>query len=288
MPPSRIRRAALGAAFCALPVLGTAAPGATAEATYSGSVRFVAFGREHAIGARFGRGTVDVASGCYPPVGEHCCFGNVPRSTGGPALRDSAAGTISVTRSGAAIGTLQRLPAGEYSRLYLGGGENLAISNVYWSGGDTLGVRASGGAIVAFDGSIVAPPPVTGLSPAVSMRRRLGPGPQPSPAAPTPVRVDAPLTVSWKPAPGFTLEVTVSGLHGSTFCSVPDDAGTLEIPAGLLLYYNSGDRGTIVVTRLAKSEPQHPPSNASIVFEVSDTIVGPVIFTGTNVPHSAY
>jgi len=282
------RRRVLATILCALPALGTAAPGAAADAPYSGSVRFSAVGREHSISARFGTGTVDVASSCRPPVGEHCCFGAAPRSTGGPAFHDSDAGTILITRSGAAIGSIHRLPAGEYSRLYLGGGENLAISNVYWGSGDTLGVRASGGVIAPFDGSIVAPPAVEGLSPAVSMHRRLGPGPPASPIAPTPVHVDAALTVSWKPAPGFTMEVTVAGTQGSTFCTVPDDAGTVEIPAGLLLYYKSGDRGTIVVTRLARSEPQHPPSNASVIFEVSDTIVGPVIFTGTNVPHSAY
>jgi hypothetical protein len=228
---------------------------------------------------------VEAASSCLPPVGQQCCFGGLPRGPSEPPARDTDAGTISITRSGTAIGDLRRLGAGQYSRLYLGGGENLAASNVHWGGGDTLGVHASGGAIAPFDGSIVAPPPVTGLSPAVSMRRRLGPGPQPSPAPSTPVRVDAPLTVSWKPAPGFTMEVSVTGPHGSTFCSVPDDSGTLEIPAGLLLYYNSGDRGTIAVTRLGTSAPQYPPANASIVLEVSETVVGPAIFTGTKIPH---
>jgi hypothetical protein len=151
------------------------------------------------------------------PIMGSCCYlpADLPMEAGVPA--SLSAGTITVADNDAGFGVLQ-LQQGTYVF-------GLASVSRGWMPGDVLGITAAGGVVPAFSGSVLAPPPLEGVTPSLTGLT---------------ISLSGDLTVSWTPSPGVPSRVLLdvfaaqAATSAVAKCVVDDSAGTLTIPAGIL------------------------------------------------------
>jgi hypothetical protein len=157
---------------------------------------------------------------CYRPSSEALTDGN--------AAPPTLAGTIVESIDNTAIADLVPGGVGGYS----------VANNLAWMPGDTLAIRATGGAIHSFTGSVAAPAPIVGLSLTESN--------------PVQVPTSADLAVSWTAGNATTVSLVVygpadlSGATDSIACFVDDSAGTVTVPTALLAHMPVGDASWFV------------------------------------------
>ncbi len=131
------------------------------------------------------------------------------------------------------------------------------VPELKWNGGDTLDVAASGGATIgAFIGSVVAPSPLTAVTPKLDYLA--------TQKTPLEIPLAKAFVVSWNPdtkTSGTTqLHVTAAGdttSRGDIICTVKDSTGMATVPAALVAKYNSGDQGAVFLIRQVAASPLH-------------------------------
>jgi hypothetical protein len=211
----------------------------TSTLQYVGTVGFTRSDGQYDVGASFfpnpaASPVADAASTGTCAAGSTCCYypPNVPVDAGAPIAIH--AGTIVATDGSSPLATLAPADAGA---------AYATASSQVWQAGDTLSVTATGGDVDPFSGSVVAPPPIAGLSPSLS--------------ATVDVSVSADWSVSWSPAAlsGSQLVLTLSASSGAPEpggvieCLAADSTGAMVVPAALLGLLGTGSNASLAISR---------------------------------------
>lgn len=165
-------------------------------------------------------------TGCPGTQVGSCCF--VPRGGSScPFPGTVSAGNITLSKGGTQIAQLTF--ANGYDD------DTSTTPALTWQPGDTLAVSAAGsaGAVAAFSGSVVAPAPLTGVTPAVTGNVTI------------PKASD--FVIHWTPGSGTaTVQLFLEdvGLNGIA-CNVPVTAGSLTVSSSLIA--NLGSSGSILL-----------------------------------------
>jgi hypothetical protein len=190
-------------------------------------------------------GTVS-GSCCYEPPVTSLGDGGIPTLY--------AAGDISVTASGAPIGTVS-FSSGHYAL-------SSSPSTFSWKPGDLLGVSAAGSTVDRFSASVQAPGLISGLSPALSL------------TSPIAITLASGWTVAWTKdtASGETMIVTVTPAggppRGEISCSVPDSAGTVSVPANLLANFAGASAARVIAVRYAGTSAADANATVAVLAQV--------------------
>ncbi|MHB1845450.1 MAG: hypothetical protein ACYCWW_11520 [Deltaproteobacteria bacterium] len=243
---------------------GPIAPPST-SGPYVGTVTLAASPTSNGVLANFTTPTFAPAAGSCPgTMQDGCCVYAQPQidiPAGGVEPVTVSAGTLTIVDGSQPIGSFEFASFG-YVPL------SSAVSpTLFWKSGDGLGVAASGGVVTPFSGSVVAPPPFEGVSPALS------------PSGQLLILLASDLTVTWSPPPLASGEVTAELFDVAGFyvdCAAQDSAGSLTFPASTFGGIASGDTGTLTLTRTATAAVA--ASNATVTLTAEATAVGNVSF----------
>jgi hypothetical protein len=136
-------------------------------------------------------------------------------------------------------------------------------NSLAWMPGDTFSVRATGGAIHAFTGSVVAPAPIAGLSLSASISVR--------------VPMSSDLAVSWTAGNATTVSLVVYGpvdptgaTDSNIACFVDDSAGAMTVPTALLAHMPGGS-GSWFVWRMNTATTTCDNAAIGLLAEVEST-----------------
>jgi hypothetical protein len=188
-------------------------------------------------------------SGCPGTQVGSCCF--VP--AGGPSCPfpdESNAGTITIARNGTQIAQLT------FDKSY--DADTSSTPGLTWQPGDTLSVTAAGsaGGVGAFSGSVVAPAPLSGITPALS--------------GTVAIQKAQDFVIHWTPGSGtataqlFLSDVRLNGIS----CTVPVTAGSITVASSLLSLL--GGSGSIILSPLNATSVTG--ANAAVRLEADSTI----------------
>ena len=193
-----------------------------------------------------------------------CCYTPPSSSGSGSTLTFVSAGDIVIKDGSNSIVTMSPSTQGGVMDVYSTSSQQ--APSFQWSGGDTLTFTASGAAVNAFSGSVVAPALMQDISPAFST------------TTPTMVSASSDFTVTWTAGnTGAASGIFVGAMKGMTgdgsiSCNSMDSAGSITVPQALLANLTSGDDLTIVLTRLV-SKPV-TTGNVSVIIGVSAETLG--------------
>jgi hypothetical protein len=191
--------------------------------------------------------------GCtdVPLASGSCCFlAGVTSGVGGG--RDGvSAGSIAISRNGAALGQLSFGPGG-YDPL-----QDPPTATLAWTAGDTLQVAATGDVVDPFTGSVVA----AGLPEILSL-----PEPHGSVLSMSVAEASSkPTFYTWAPAGpsgAKVLLVLVDEGTGTLKCLADDAAGVLTLPPDLVgPNFRAGDSGYLYIGRVLSGQA---PENADV------------------------
>ena len=206
---------------------------------YEGSIIFeaVVFGDYNAV-AGFSPTSTPAACPSENARGNCCYFAVDAGAISEPYSGDISAGTLALEDGNVALASMPFQGSG-----YTPVGGISAPTSFSWSPGDTLGVIAGGdlSGVASFSGTIVAPAPLSGVSPAFSTLSSLSRA------------VD--FDLSWTATNSGTVTLVIfaaaplSGSpDGEIVCSGSSASGTLAVPAALLGKFPSGDTAHLELT----------------------------------------
>ncbi len=183
-----------------------------------------------------------------------CCYyalaPDAGPSRGATTVPQVSAGTLTLGQGSAVLGVLVFDAGYPILSFAVHPGELLSVSAT----GDPAGVAA-------FEGTLVAPGPFTGLAPAEA-------------ATPLSVPRSQDFTLAWDPGEaGSTVTLLLADSParqaggqsiGEIVCTAEDSAGTLTVPATLLGHFGAGDPGTWAIRRRVTGAWSRPPANAAV------------------------
>lgn len=188
----------------------------------------------------------------------NCCASSQPQidiPTGGVAPITVSAGTIAIDLGGAPLG---RFGFAGIGYVPLSSAESDALA---WNPGDTLAVSATGGQVVAFEATIVAPPAFASVTPDLEITSQVV------------VRLAQDFTVSWTPPAQAMGDVTLELFDPLGFyldCTAPDAAGSLTVPAAALGNFVAGDNGSVTLARSSTVQIQAGDSSVAVTAQATD------------------
>jgi len=195
---------------------------------------------------------------CSSPLTGKCCLIDLP--SGSPPPQTSlSAGPISISDGADPIGIR------DYDTDNYGGSSSLR-----WKPHDTLGAQANGDTIAGFSGSIVAPAPVAGLTPAFTTS-----------GTPVVLPTTVDLRVSWTPddVAGSQILLEVTASPSAIVCLTDDGDGAITIDAGLLGALKDASKGGAVsILALRAVQKRVASSNAVVLLSGYTTVEGSATF----------
>jgi hypothetical protein len=156
-------------------------------------------------------------------------------------------------------------------------------NTVGWLPGETLRVRGSGGTVHAFDGTMIVPPAIAGVTPDLPPP----PGymvpydPRRPPAA-MQIPRSRPFVMTWTPYAGARMTLSLTGInaHRLTWvtCGVSDASGQAVISTKILARFAEADKADVTLTRTTTGMPQKTADNADITVSVHEVLLGHAVF----------
>lgn len=157
----------------------------------------------------------------------------------------------------------------------------------YWLPGETLRVRGSGGTVHAFDGTMIVPPSIAGITPDIPPYPGNNEGGAPGiPTPPMQIPRGRPFVIAWTPYAGARMTLSLTGMnaHGLTgwiTCGVSDTTGQAVISTEVLARFADADTAGINLTRTVTATPQKTADNAAITIFVQEMVAGRAVFVDT-------
>lgn len=203
-------------------------------------------------------------SSCVGSVVGSCCVYSQPLidiPMGGVEPLTVSAGTIAIADT--ADGGFRLLGAASFSGLGYTPISSAETPTLLWNPGDTLSVAATGGLVSGFAASITAPPPFTGVSPALTLTDQIV----------VPLTTD--FTVNWTPGPsaaaGGSVTAHIFDPAGTYIdCTALDSAGIVTAPAASFAGILQGDNGYVTLYRASSQTLTSAGQTITLSAEATD------------------